>query len=420
MNRAPLALALLARLAFLAFLAFLVPGGAAAQAIPQPHVALAHANVVDVTTGHIQRDVTLVLRDGRIVSVGPGPAPAGAEVIDLGGRYVLPGLMDAHTHLDNLAAARRALESGVTTIRSATVGSYRDVTLRELVKAGYVAGPDVLAAGVFVRAELGDGVLADPALGPLMGSRVVTPEAIRALVRVNLDHGVDVIKTAATERAGLPNTDPRVQTYDETQLRAIVEEAATRNAPVEAHAHGDEGARAAVLAGIRSIEHGTYLSDSTLRLMKERGTFLVPTYSTLFDLVEPAGDYDDPVLKIRGTHMIPRMERTIRSAHAMGVKLVTGADNGYSAQSITRVSHEVVRFTQLGLTPLEAIRAATTNAAELFRIQDRTGRIAAGLEADVIVVEENPLENVVTVQDPLLVISNGRIGLNRLRRRPTS
>jgi imidazolonepropionase-like amidohydrolase len=321
--------------------------------------------------------------------------------------------MDAHTHLDNLAAARRALATGVTTVRSASVPAFQDVALREIAKQGHVAGPEMLAAGVFVTPDLGETALADARLGPLMNG-VRTAEQLRQLVQVNLDRGVDWIKTRGTERAGRPETDPRQQVYTEAELRVIVETAAEKGVPVEAHAHGDEGAYAAVAAGVRSIEHGTYLSDSTLLLMKARGTYLVPTFSTLYDLLEPGGDYDDPVTRARAMHMIPRARETVQRAHALGVKLVTGADVGYGPGSITRVAHEVLRFTELGLTPLEALQATTVTAAELLRIQDRTGRLAPGLEADLIAVERNPLEHPVTLQDPLLVISNGRVAINRL------
>ena len=380
---------------------------------PPGRIALTHANVVDVRSGDILPDAIVLLHEGVIGEVGAAAVPAGYEEIDLDGAYLLPGLMDAHTHLDGLAQARRALESGVTTVRSASVGSYKDVVLRELVREGYIAGPDVLAAGVFITPELGDSVLADPALGELIGG-VNTPEELRLVVRVNLSHGVDFIKTRGTERAGLPDTDPRKQTYTEQQLRVIVEEAATRNVPVEAHAHGDEGARAAVLAGVRSIEHGTYLSDETLELMKERGTFLVPTYRTVVDLAEPGGEYDDPVLLVRGMHMLPRLAQTVRRAHDIGVKIVTGADTGYGPTSVTRVSHEVAAFVELGLTPLEAIQSATLVTAELFGIENRTGAIEAGLEADLIVVPANPLEHIVALQDVVIVISNGRVALKRL------
>jgi imidazolonepropionase-like amidohydrolase len=393
-------------------LAALLASPSVAQ-LPQPDLALIRARVVNVTDGTIRPDATVLVRRGRIESIGTGPVPAGTQVIDLMGKYLVPGLIDAHTHLDNLEAARRALETGATTVRSASVGSFQDVALRDLARAGYVIGPDMIAAGLFVTPDIGEAALADTGLGPLMNG-VRTPEQLRALVRVNLRHGVDVIKTRGTERAGTATTDPRQQVYTEAELRAVVEEAAKAGVPVEAHAHGDEGGYAAVRAGVRSIEHGTYLSDSTLALMKEKGTWLVPTFSTLYDLLEPGGDYDNPVTRARAMHMIPRAERTIRRAHALGVRIVTGADADYGPQSITRVSHEVTRLAGLGLSPLEALQAATINAAELLRIADRTGRIAPGFEADLIAVEENPLENPVTLQDVLLVVSNGRVGLNRL------
>ncbi|MFQ5792125.1 MAG: amidohydrolase family protein, partial [Acidobacteriota bacterium] len=371
--------------------------------LPQPYLALTHVNVVDVRSGDIARDVTVVLRDGKIASVGAGEGPADAEVIDLKGRYLLPGLMDAHTHLDDLSAARRALESGVTTVRSASVGSYRDVAIREMVKSGYLAGPDMLAAGVFVTPNLTEAILADPLLGKLVGG-VNTADKLRHLVRVNLSHGVDVIKTRGTERAGLPNTDPRKQVYTESELRVVVEEAAGKGVPVLCHAHGDEGAMAAVRAGVRSIEHGTYLSDATLALMKEKGTYLVPTYTTMIDLLESGGDYDHPVVRIRGMHMLPHIQDTFRRARREGVKIVTGADTGYGPESITRIPMEIVNFVELGMSPVEAIQSATTLAAELFQIESKAGTIEVGLEADLVAIEGNPLENIRFIQDVLLVI----------------
>lgn len=391
-----------------------IPIAGQANAARADVVVLTNANVVDGVSDRVRRGVTIVLRDGRIERIAPGlAAPVGARVIDLGGRWVAPGLIDAHTHIATLANARRALASGITTFRSASVNAYQDVEMRELARAGHVVVPDVLASGVFVTPNLGESLLADARLGPLAGG-VTTPEQLRALVRVNLDHGVDWIKTRGTERAGLPDTDPRKQVYTEAELRAIVEEAATRNVPVMAHAHGDEGAYAAVAAGVRSIEHGTYLSDSTLRLMKQRGTWLVPTLSTIIDLTQPGGDYDDPVLVLRGQHMAPRIEDTIRRAHAMGVRLATGADTDYGVASVTRISHEVMRFRALGLSPVEALAAGTSAAAELLGIGTKTGRVAEGFEADLIVLEGNPLDDAGWLQDVLIVITNGRVALNRL------
>jgi imidazolonepropionase-like amidohydrolase len=384
------------------------PGSGAATLV------LTNANVVNVRTGAIDRGVTVTIVSGRIEAIGRGPAPPAGRVIDLKGRYLVPGLIDAHTHLQSIRQARTALESGVTTVRSASVGSFRDVALRDLVRRGALPGPDVVPAGLFVSPRFGeDDILADPEVAELRPG-ADTAEKARALVRINLKHGVGVIKTRGTERAGLPDTDPRQQSYTEDVLRAIVEEASAGGVPVEAHAHGDEGAMAAVKAGVRSIEHGTYLSDETLKLMKEKGTFLVPTYSTVVDLVEPGGDYDHPALQLRGRHMLPRLADTIRRAHRLGVRIATGADTSYGPQSVTRIAHEVAAFVELGLSPLEALQSATIVAAELLGLERSTGAIEAGLEADLIAVDGNPLENVILLQDPLLVVSNGVVVVDRL------
>ncbi len=374
-----------------------------------------HANVIDGVTEHVLEDAIVIVRDGRIESIQTEATtlPEDAEVIDLEGRYLLPGYIDAHAHVASLAAAERALDSGVTTIRSANTSAYQDVALREMVREGVLIGPEILAAGVFVTPDLGERVLADPRLARLHGG-VNTEEELRYLVQINLDRGADVIKTRATERAGLPDTDPRKQVYTEAQLRIIVDEAAKGGAPVLVHAHGDEGARAAVRAGVRSIEHGTYLTDETLRLMKERGTFLVPTYTIVIDLMEPGGEYDSPVLRIRGRHMEPNLAEAVRKAHALGIPIATSTDSGYGPQSLARIGAEMTHFVELGMTPFEALQSATTVAAELLNMADRTGRIEAGYEADLVVVNDNPLEDIRVVQDVVLVMSNGRMGINRL------
>ena len=387
---------------------------AAAQSVPVDPLAITHANVVDVRTGRVTADVTLVLRGGRIESIGAAPAPSGVRTLDLKGKYVLPGLIDAHTHADNFAAFQRALESGVTTMRSAGVSNYADVGFHELVQRGAAIGPDIVPAGYHVRPRMApEAFLNNPEYSDLM-SGVTTIEKLRRAVDMNLAHAVKWIKILATERAGTADTDPRKQVYTEDEIRAIVQEAATKGIPVEAHAHGDEGAMAAVKAGVRSIEHGTYLSDATLRLMKEKGTYFDPTYTTVIDLAEPGGEYDVPALIIRGQHMLPRLQQTVRHAHQFGVKIVTGGDTGYGPNSLTRIGQEMTHFVELGLTPLEAIQAATITNAEMLRMEKSIGVVEPGYDADLIAVEANPLENIVTVQDPLLVISNGRIGVDRL------
>jgi len=377
-------------------------------------LALVHANLVNVRDGRIASGVTVVLRNGRIESIGTSAAPAGVKTLDLKGKYLLPGLIDAHTHAADFPSFRRALESGVTTMRSAGVSNYADVGFHQLVKSGAMVGPDIVTAGYHIRPQMAPEVfLGDPSYIDLM-SGVTTIEKMRRAVQLNLSHGVDWIKILATERAGTADTDPRKQVYTEDEIRAIVQEAATKNAPVEAHAHGDEGAMAAVKAGVRSIEHGTYLSDATLEAMKARGTYLDPTYTTVIDLTDAGGDYDVPALRIRGEHMLPRLRDVIGRAHKMGVKIVAGTDTGYGPNSLTRVSQEVAHFVEMGLTPLEAVQSATITSAEMLRLEKSVGSAEVGFEADLIAVEQNPLERIVTLQDPLLVISNGRVGLDRL------
>ena len=398
-HRLSIALALLAGIAF----------PASAQ---EPDLALVGGSVLDVREGTMSRANVLV-GDGRILSVGPETPPDGIETLDVSGKFVLPGFIDAHTHATQLSQVRRALESGATTLRSASVGSYRDVAIGRMVAAGHLAGPDYLGAGVFVTPRIGEARLASESLYGISDD-IRSDGELRMLVRVNAENGVRAVKTRATERAGLPDTDPRKQVFSEAQLRAIVEEAAALGIPVLCHAHGDEGARAAVLAGVASIEHGTFLTRETLQLMAERGTALVPTYTTLVDLDEPGGDYDHPVLTLRADFMVPRMEQTMRMAQELGVRLITGSDTSYGPESVSRIGVEVANFVKVGLSPIEAIRGATLYSAELLGIAEETGVIEPGKEADLIVVVEDPLENIAAIQDVVAVVSNGRLAVNRL------
>lgn len=374
--------------------------------------ALENCRVFNGTDNRIADNQMVIVEGKNIRQIAPSGSVdiEGLKRIDCEGYFLLPGLIDVHTHLDTMASAQRALMAGTTTVRSASVEAFEDVALRELVNMGELPGPDVVAAGVYVTPNLEGTILADPRLAPLYNG-VNTDDELKLLVGVNIDRGVDVIKTRGTERAGRPDTDPREQVYTRHQLSVVVNEAAKHNIPVMVHAHGDEGARAAVEAGARSIEHGTYLSEETLKLMKDKGTWFVPTFVTMQEMNEE--QYDN-VLRIRGSHMVPQLAQAVRDAHRIGVKFATGADNYYDEQSVNRISLEVMYLTQLGLSPFEAIQAATTSSADLLELGDKTGRIAVGYEADMILVADNPLDDVMALQDVLMVVSNGQVALKRI------
>lgn len=379
----------------------------------QKNYALINANVFTGIENKIYSGSTVLVKNGKIEAVGSITPPMDYEIIDCQSYYLIPGMIDAHSHLDNLASAKRALETGVTTVRTAGVAAYQDVALANLVKIGSIAGPDIIAAGVYVSPNLEETVLADVRLAPLING-VKTNDELKLLVNVNIDRGAKVIKTRGTERAGRPDTDPREQVYTEQQIRVIVQEAAKRNVPVMIHAHGDEGSRAAVLAGAKSIEHGTFLSDETLKLMKERDTYLVPTFITLEDLTQPGGDYEGPVLKLRGKFMMPQAEKVFKKAHELGVKIVTGADNSYTVNTTSRISLECAHFVRMGMTNFEALQSATVIASELLGLDKSCGRIEKGYDADLVLIPGNPLEEIRHLQDALLVMSNGQLALKRI------
>lgn len=387
---------------------------------PPPTTIISNANIVDVVSGKILTKQELIIQNDKILSIEPmkegwSAYPPSAKLVDLKGQYIMPGMIDCHVHLRDISAAKRALQSGVTTARSMGVDHFMDVGMRELGKQGKVDIPEIIAAGYHVRPKPADGFFMNfPELSDLMDTEVRGTVAMRRMGNALTSKGVDWLKTNATARAGLPQTDPREPYYREEEMKALVAEGAARNVPVAAHAHGDEGGRAAVLGGVRSIEHGTYLSKETLKLMKEKGTYLVPTIAVVEDLTEPGGDYDNPLLMRRGRHMLPRVRETAKNAYEMGVKIAAATDTGYGKNGTLRLGLELEELVGIGMTNLEAIQAATTGAAELLYLTERTGRVAAGYEADLLILERNPLDNVSAVHDPLMVINNGKIVLNRV------
>ena len=384
--------------------------------LPQLFVAMTNANVVDVRDGQILRDVTVTVRDGKIVSVGGGRPPSGADIVDLKGRYVTPGLFEGHFHGGNMAAAQRALVSGVTTAKGASVGGYTDVALRDMVKAGLLVGPDILAAGIYVTPELGntDAILADTRLHKYANKTLHGEAALREVVRVNADRGVDWIKTRSSglsSRSGGP--DALAQVYSDAELAAIVDEAAKFDIPVSCHAHGIEVVIAAVEAGCASVEHASYVNEAGLQLMKEKGTLWIPTYISVTGFELPHDDYNSTIARQRWPHLVENLGRMIRMGHEMGVTILTAVDSGYGPDSVYRVAGEINAFVEFGMTPLAALQAATIKSAEAYGVDGQTGAIEAGLEADLLVFDRNPLLQPSVLHNPLMVMSNGRVGLNR-------
>jgi imidazolonepropionase-like amidohydrolase len=384
--------------------------------LPQPYLALTNANVIDVRGGTILRGRTVVLRDGKIESVGSSPPPPGAEVVDLRGFYVTPGFFEGHYHGSSVESARRLLSSGVTTAKSASVDGYSDIAQRDMVEAGYLAGPDILAAGVYVTPELGvtNDVLADPRLYKYTNLTLHGEERLREVVRISADRGVDWIKTrSAGLTSSMGGPDPITQVYSDAELAAIVDEAARFDIPVECHAHGVEVIVAAIRAGCRSIEHGSYVDEATLQMMLEAGTIWVPTYISVTGFELPHDDYNSNIARLRWPHLMENMARMIRRGHEMGVTIVTAVDSGYGPESVYRIPGEINAFIDFGMSPIEALRSATIGSAEAYGLADRTGAIEAGLDADLVVFDRDPLEQPSVLHNPLLVMSNGRVAVNR-------
>ena len=383
---------------------------------PSEVLVFTRANVIDGIAGHPLRNMTVVARDGRIERVSPTPilAPAGARVIDLNGRWLLPGLIDAHVHLRDLASARMALRSGVTTARSMGVNHFADIGIRELHRVGAPDVPDIVAAGYHVRRRLADEFFLDaPHLHSLMRG-ISDPEDVRLAIRSMVGRQVNVIKVMATERAGLPETDFLRRVLTDDELTTAVAEATQAGIAVAAHAHSDEGARAAVRAGVRSIEHGTLLSDTTLAMMKERGVCFVPTTTFWLDMLHPGGEYDNPALAARARAMLPRLREATRAAWTMGVKVAAGSDMRYDPAGGLHVTDEIAALVESGMPPMSAIQSATSIAAECLGIERRTGAIRAGLEADLIVVDGDPLAEIIGLRKVVLVVNDGSVAVDQL------
>lgn len=384
--------------------------------LPQLHMALTNANVVDVRTGNILERVTVVIRDGKIQSVGNDAPPAGAEIVDIRGYYISPGLFEGHFHGSTAGDAQRALTSGVTTAKGASVDGWQDVALNEMVNDGYLAGPEIMPAGVYVTPELGntDAILADPRLHKYANKQLYGVEALRDVTAITIDRGAKWIKTRSsglTSRTSGP--DALALAYTHEELSAIVDEAAKHDVPVSCHSHGVEVINAAIIAGCRSIEHASYIDQSGLDLMKEYGTVWIPTYISVTGFELPHDDYTTTIARQRHPHLVENLARMIRRGHEMGITILAAVDSGYGPDSVYRVAGEVNAFIDFGMTPLEALQSATSKSAEVYGLGDQTGAVEAGLDADLVIYDRDPLVQPSVLHNPLAVISNGRVGLNR-------
>lgn len=381
-----------------------------------PALLLINANLIDGLGSPPVLNGSVLIRSGKIERFAAGRmrVPPVIRVIDLDGAWILPGLIDAHVHLRDLESARRALLSGVTTARSLGADHFIDIRIAQLHREKATSLPDVIAAGYHVRRRPSDALFVDSPELLTSERTVVGPEAVRRTVRTLAERGVKVIKVMATERAGIPATDFRQRMLDSDELRAAVDEAAKHGLPVAAHAHTDDGARAAVAAGVRSIEHGTLISRSTFELMRRRKVCFVPTLSFWADMAEPGGEYDHSVLAERARVMRPVARRAVATAARVGVRIAAGSDMRYDSVSPYRLADEIAELVRSGLTSGAAIKAATSGAAACLRIAHRTGMIRAGLEADLIAVRGNPLADPRALKDIRLVINDGVVALDRL------
>ncbi len=395
--------------------------------------------VLDVDDGSQRQGLAVVIVDGRIAEVTTvASAPTDALVVDAAELTLLPGLIDCHTHLvgepdgghgyaelitrsgaqealSGVRNARATLRAGFTTVRDlGTFRAFVDVALRDAISAGHVEGPRMLTTGGFLTCSGGGGDITGLAVDvdsvlprDLRIGVADTVDEVRSAVRRLIGGGADLIKVIATGAVMTEGTTPGAPEFTEEQLRVAVEEAALLGTYVAAHAHGAEGIKRAVRAGVRSIEHGSLMDDESIELMLAAGTFLV------------ADVYDGDYIKEQGTlhgwsaNVMRKNDETTDAQRdafakcvARGVRIAYGTDSGIyphgwnARQFAYQVRH--------GQTPLAAIRSATATAAELLRLDGQVGRIAPGHHGDLIGVSGDPLVDVRLLEDVRLVVQGGR------------
>jgi len=410
------------------------PAWAAAETTAAPTIVLKAAHVFDSTGTSLRDGASVVITGDKIVSVGNGPVPAGAQVIDLGEATILPGFIDSHVHLtDELQNdyykgfyqsmyrfpaeqahyaelyAKRTLEAGFTTVRNVGADEFIDVGLRNAINANVAEGPRVLTA---VHAIGSTGGHCDQ--GPFPPTRIkpVGPiegvcngaDQCREAVRDQMKWGADVIKICASGGV-LSESDPvDVPQLTPEELTAIIAEAHKWKRKVAAHAHGDLAARMAVEAGIDSIEHGSFLTETTLKLMKAKGVYLVPTREAVWWTNKGADAYP-PQIAAKARAAAAAHEKAFKTALQVGVPIAFGTDSGVSPHGQNAL--EFGLMTDLGMAPAAALLAGTREAAKLLGVDGDSGTLEAGKRADIVAVPGNVLRDIHATEHPLFVMKGG-------------
>ena len=397
--------------------------------------------LIDCTDQKVKENYTIIVSDNMIESVQKGfqTPPDGAVLIDLKNKTVLPGLMDMHVHIEHETNPNRYLQrytlneadiafqsarfaettlmAGFTTVRDLG-GTGVNVSLQKAISRGVTDGPRIYTSAKSIAVTGGH---ADPTNGakkdlyPIPGpeSGVADgPDECRKAVRQQVKNGADLIKITATGGVLSVARDGKRPAFTEEEIRAIVETADDFGIHVAAHAHGDEGMRRAVAAGIHSIEHGTLMSEATMDLMIKKGTWYVPTITAGKAVADSAKveNYYPAVIVPKALEIGPQIQKTFAKAYKKGVKIAFGTDAGVFQHGKNALEFQYM--TEVGMPPMEAIHAATVNGAELLGISDKAGTIESGKWADIIAVEKNPIEDISTLMNVIFVMKNGKIYKN--------
>ena len=386
--------------------------------------------LLDLRSGKMLTNQAIVIENDKIVSVGPdsGTADASAKLIDLSGKTVLPGLIDAHTHItfdprfgyDRLAIslprealigaknARVTLLAGFTTIRNVGATEFADIALRDAINAGDVPGPRIEASGPALSITGGH---CDDNLLPYEWHATEVGvadgvENVQHKVREIIKYGADVIKVCATGGVLSLGDNPQASQYTQEELRAIIADAHRLGRKVAAHAHGAQGILWATQAGVDSIEHGSYIDDAGIAAMKEHGTYLVPTlYLGDWFLENAPKTGVPPAMLAKAKEVMPAARQNVAHAFTSGVKVGFGTDAAVYPHGLN--AREFAVMVKLGLTPLQAIQAATVNDADLLGWSDRVGVIEPNHYADIIAVDGDPLQDVTTLERVKFVMKGG-------------